>query len=90
MGIAMNARLERNARMSKLSEAIKEINKHFPSSSCGGYDELIKALQTAIEVLQAADADGCDECKYLSKDIYEMPCVNCKRGHKDLWTPRKD
>lgn len=73
--------------MSKLSESIEVINKHFPSSSCGGYDELIKALRTAIEALQAADADGCDGCKYVTKDEYEMPCLVCKRNHMDKWRP---
>lgn len=33
-------------------EAIKELNKHFPSTSCGEYKELIKALNMAIEALQ--------------------------------------
>ena len=73
--------------MSKLSESIEVINKHFPSSSCVGYDELIKALRTAIEVLHAADADGCDGCKYVTKDEYEMPCLVCKRNHMDKWRP---
>ena len=73
--------------MSKLSESIEVINKHFPSSSCGGYDELIKALRTAIEVLQAAEADGCDGCKYVTKDEYEMPCLVCKHNHMDKWRP---
>lgn len=73
--------------MSKLSESIEVINKHFPSSSCGGYDELIKALRTAIEVLHDADADGCDGCKYVTKDEYEMPCLVCKRNHMDKWRP---
>ena len=33
-------------------EAIKEINKHFPSTSCGEHKELIKALNMAIEALE--------------------------------------
>ena len=34
-------------------EAIKVINEHFPSTSCGEYKELIEALDMAIEALRA-------------------------------------
>lgn len=49
--------------------------------------ELHIAMGMAIEALSAADADGCDGCKYVNKDEYEMPCLVCKRNHVDKWRP---
>ena len=30
-------------------------------------------------------ADGCNGCKYISKDEYEEPCLRCKRNYRDYW-----
>lgn len=38
-------------------EAIKVINKYFPSTSCGEYKELIEALKMAIEALSSEPTD---------------------------------
>lgn len=48
-----------------------------------------KGKDIILEVLADADriyADGCDGCKYQSKDEYEMPCLHCARGNNDRWT----
>ena len=50
----------------------------------------MQTIDIAIEALLSANADGCDGCKYVNKDEYEMPCLVCKRNHVDKWTPRKD
>lgn len=49
--------------------------------------DMVFSLDMAIKALQAENADGCDGCKYVTKDEYEMPCLVCKRNHMDKWRP---
>lgn len=49
--------------------------------------KLAEACDMAIEALDREAADGCDGCKYVTKDEYEMPCLVCKRNHMDKWRP---
>jgi len=44
------------------------------------------AMGMAIEALRETSSDGCEGCKYMEKDQYEMPCLNCKHSHKNMWT----
>lgn len=67
-------------------EALK-ILRHEMQTHIASEVELHVAMGMAIEALQAADADGCDGCKYVTKDEYEMPCLVCKRNHMDKWRP---
>lgn len=48
-----------------------------------------EAYDMAIEALQATEHDGCEGCKYTGKDLYELPCIMCKRSQKDLWERRE-
>ena len=36
-------------------------------------------------VLEQEKADGCNGCKYIAKDVYEEPCLRCKRNCIDYW-----
>lgn len=36
-------------------------------------------------ILEQDKADGCNGCKYISKDAYEEPCLRCKRNCIDYW-----
>ena len=56
-------------------EAIKEINKHFPSSSCGKYEELRQALNMAIEALSEV---RCNDCKWNDDVIEVVRCKDCR------------
>lgn len=38
-----------------------------------------------LDFLEQSKADGCNGCKYISKDEYEEPCLRCKRNCKDYW-----
>lgn len=51
----------------------------------------IDAQPTAYDInktIEQSKADGCNGCKYISKDEYEEPCLRCKRNCKDYWRPR--
>lgn len=48
-------------------------------------EEHAAAIKIAIEAIRTYYVDGCEGCKYMEKDQYEMPCVNCKNSHKNLW-----
>ena len=45
-------------------------------------NELIQMIKLWI---QKEEADGCVGCKYLGNELWEMPCKDCKRNHKDYW-----
>ena len=60
-------------------EAIKEINKHFPSTSCGEHKELIKALGMAIEAL-SAERTG----EWTNTGVLTVHCSNCKSEFQEL------
>lgn len=45
-------------------------------------EEIISILDFISE---QGKADGCNGCKYISKDEYEEPCLRCKRNCKDYW-----
>ena len=45
-------------------------------------EEIINILDF---ILEQGKADGCNGCKYISKDEYEEPCLRCKRNCKDYW-----
>lgn len=34
--------------------------------------------------------NGCEGCKYTSKDQYEMPCLVCRNSHMNMWTKGED
>lgn len=53
-------------------------------NECTG--KLKRLIESYDELINAANADGCDGCKYLSKDEFEMPCVICKNRYKNMWT----
>ena len=68
-------------------EAIIVLKKNKPVSDprgCGR--ELCEACDIVIEALEKQSADGCEGCKYIHKDEYEMPCLICKRNKMDKWT----
>lgn len=45
-------------------------------------EEILQILEAIID---RDKADGCKLCAYQNKDEWEMPCVDCKRNHKDYW-----
>ena len=49
-------------------------------------NEIAEAVTMAIDAIREMDSDGCEGCKYMDRDQYEMPCLNCKNSHKNLWT----
>lgn len=42
-------------------------------------------INMAIEALQETNGDGCDGCKYMDKDQYEMPCLICSKSHQNMY-----
>lgn len=43
-------------------------------------DEM-EAIDLAVRALKEYSQNGCDGCKYESKDMYEVPCLICKYAH---------
>jgi len=48
-------------------------------------EDLREAQGIAMKALKIQDADGCQGCKYETKDEFEPPCVHCKRSKMDFW-----
>lgn len=49
--------------------------------------EKLKELINKADVETSKEnADGCDGCKYIHKDMNEMPCVICKNRYMNQWT----
>ena len=80
-----------NAAMENLIRLKCAIDTHTPQRmlvfDSRSSADMVFSLDMAIKAFQAADADGCDGCKYITKDEYEMPCLVCKRNHMDKWRP---
>ena len=55
-----------------------------------GMPEWTVSVELAIDALKKQSADGCEGCKYIYKDEYEMPCLICKRSKMDKWTEDKE
>ena len=36
-------------------------------------------------VLDINSTNGCNGCKYITKDAYDEPCLRCKRNCSDYW-----
>lgn len=49
-------------------------------------DDLM-AMSTYIEktIKPLINADGCEDCAFISAEEWEMPCAKCKRNCKDYW-----
>lgn len=47
---------------------------------------------SVIQSMPAEDDfdNGCEGCKYTSKDQYEMPCLVCRNSHMNMWTKGED
>lgn len=54
----------------------------------------MKTLDDLFALVQAwteqKDADGCVGCKFSDRPEWKMPCIDCKRNHKDYWRPKNE
>lgn len=62
------------------TEVIKEIERMKAYGWCR-----TDVLDIAIESVKESYTNGCEGCKYMPKDQYEMPCLICKNSYKNLW-----
>lgn len=51
---------------------------------CAGKLKIL--IDSYDDLVNASNADGCDGCKYISKDDFEMPCAICKNRYTNQWT----
>lgn len=49
-----------------------------------------EALQLAVMALKEYDQNGCENCKYEEKDMYELPCLICKYSHGNMYKRSDD
>lgn len=50
--------------------------------------KLKRLIDSADALIDAANADGCDGCKYTHKEMNDMPCLICKNRYTNQWTMR--
>lgn len=47
--------------------------------------DFITLMEIASRLLRRLEADGCEGCKYQDKELWEMPCSDCKNTHVSRW-----
>lgn len=70
--------------MKDVKDVIKEINSYM-TDEYGGATISNSSLRIAIKALESQEANGCEGCKYINKDEFELPCLICKRSKMDYW-----
>ena len=47
--------------------------------------EMSEIIKELVKYDGQVNADGCKNCKWASKEEWELPCSDCKRAKKDRW-----
>lgn len=47
--------------------------------------DFIEFMRIAREFYFRLHENGCEGCKYMCKESWEMPCADCKNTHVSHW-----
>lgn len=50
---------------------------------------IVEEIRKAYKALESTYGDDRDECKYMDKDQYKMPCLTCCKSHQNMYQKGK-